>query len=209
MQTTSHRVVLKSLSHRAIFGNGKADKAPMHAWSIDDTGMLDTTEMASSSDIDTLEQEIREFNSITFPEEVLQVNGYAPPKKAEGIICLVYKNVNVLSNCLCRNKKVDRMKEFHDELKVDMVAYCEHNLNMKHKKNVNGFNQLFKGAEAAIQSILAHNVHKNIERTQQGGTSLILFGHLTEQLDHNESGKNPTGLRRWMVMTIQGNRVQT
>jgi hypothetical protein len=94
----------------------------MHAWSIDDTGTLDTTGMASSSEIDALEQEIREFNSIIIPEEVLQVHGYAPPKKAEGIVCLVYENVNGLSNRLCGNQKVDRMKELHDELKVDMVV---------------------------------------------------------------------------------------
>jgi hypothetical protein len=84
MQTTSNRKVLKALSHRAIFGNGKAGKAPTHAWSIDDTGTLDTTGLASSSDIDALEQEIREFNSITVSEEVLQAYGYAPPKKAQG-----------------------------------------------------------------------------------------------------------------------------
>jgi hypothetical protein len=87
MQTTSHRMVLIALLHCAIFGNGKADKAPTHAWSVDDTVMLDTTKVASSSDINALEQEIREFNSITVPEEVLQVHGYAPPKKAEGIVC--------------------------------------------------------------------------------------------------------------------------
>ena len=67
---------------------------------------------------------------------------------------------------------------------------------MKHKKNCNGFNQLFKGGEAAVQSVVAHNVHENIGRTQQGGTSLLLFGHLTEQLDHDESGKDDTGLGR-------------
>jgi hypothetical protein len=44
---------------------------------------------------------------------------------------------------------------------VDIVAYCEHQLNMRHKADCNGFNQLFKGGEAAIQSIVAHNVHEN------------------------------------------------
>jgi hypothetical protein len=73
MQTTSHRMVLKALLHLAIFGNEKADKALTHAWSIDDTRMLDTTGLAYSSDIDALNQIIREFNSITIPEEVLQV----------------------------------------------------------------------------------------------------------------------------------------
>jgi hypothetical protein len=173
MQTTSHMMVLKALSHRKILGNGKAVKASTHAWSIDDTDMLDTTGLASSSDIDAFEQEIREFNSITVPEEVLQVHGYAPPKKVEGTILLVYENVNGFSSCICGNKKVDRMKELHNELEVDIATYCEHKLNMKHKKNVNRFNHLFKGGEAASHSIAVHNVHENIGRTQQGGTSLI------------------------------------
>ncbi len=209
MQTTSHMIVLKVLLHHEIFGNGKDIQAPTHAWSIDDTGMLDTNVLASSSDINVLEQEIWECNSITIPEEVLQVHGYAPPKNAEGTVPLVYENVNGLSSCLCGNKKVDRMKELHDELEVDMAAYCEHKLHMKYKKNVNGFNQLFKGWEAAIQSITAHNVHKNIGRTQQGGTNLILFGRLTKQSDHNESGKDPTRLGQWTVMMLQGDGVQT
>jgi hypothetical protein len=80
---------------------------------------------------------------------------------------------------------------------------------MRHKKNCNGFNTLFKGGEADIQSIVAHNVHKNVGRVQQGGTSLLLFGHLTKQLDQNKSGKDETGLGRWSVMTLQGNGVRT
>ena len=56
---------------------------------------------------------------------------------------------------------------------------------------------------------MAHNVHENIGRVQQGGTSLLLFGHLTEHLDHNESGKDDTGLGCWRVMTLQGDGVRT
>jgi hypothetical protein len=55
----------------------------MHTWSIDETGTLDTSGLASSSDLDILEQEIREFNLIIVPEEVLQVHGYAPPQRKQ------------------------------------------------------------------------------------------------------------------------------
>jgi hypothetical protein len=75
---------------------------------------------------------------------------------------------------------VERARQIHDELEVDMAAYCEHQLNMHPKKNVNGFNQLFKGGGAAVQLVVAHNVHENVGRIQQGGTSMLLFGHLTE-----------------------------
>jgi hypothetical protein len=95
------------------------------------------------------------------------------------------------------------MQEIHEKLIVDIAAYSENQLNMKNKKNCNGFNQLFKGGEVAVQSIVVHNVHKNFGKVQQGGTSLILFGPITEQLDFNESGKDDTGLGCWTVMTLQ------
>jgi hypothetical protein len=113
--------------------------------------------------------EISEVNKITIPEEILQVHGFAPPKKGEGTVRLIYENVNGFSNRLSGNKKVERARQIHNELEVDMAAYCEHRLNMCHKKNVNGFNQLFKGGEAAVQSVVAHNVHENVGRYNKGG----------------------------------------
>ncbi len=52
-------------------------------------------------------------------------------------------------------------------------------------------------------------MHENVGRIQQGGTGIILFGHLSQQMDSNESGKDPTGLGRWSVMTFQGEGVRT
>jgi hypothetical protein len=80
-------------------------------------------------------------------------------------------------------------------LEVDIAAYCKHWLNMRGKHNINGFNQLFQGGKAAVQSVVAHNIHKIIGRLQEeGGTSLLLFGMLIEQLVHDQSGKDETGL---------------
>jgi hypothetical protein len=139
-------------------------KDPQHSWTLDETGMLETLRLLLSSEIEIEQQEISELNRIQVPEEILHVHGYAPPKKAEGTICLIYKNVNGFCNQLSRNKKVNRAKEIHDDLEVDIAVYCEHKLNMKHKKNGNGFNRLFKGGEAVVQSIVAHNIHENIGR---------------------------------------------
>jgi hypothetical protein len=125
------------------------------------------------------------MDCIQIPKEILQVHGYAPPKKAAVTICLIYKNVNGFCNRLIRNEKGERAREIHENLEVNIAAYCEHKLNMKHKKSCDKFNQLFKKGEAVVKSILAHNVHKNFGRIQQRGTSLLLFYHLTEQLDHN------------------------
>ncbi len=104
---------------------------------------------------------------------------------------------------------MDKAKEIHDELEVDIVAYNKHRLNMHDRRNVNGFNQLFKGGKVALQSVVAHNVHGNIGRVQEGGTSLLLFGSLTEQLKHDQPGKDDWGLGRWLVMTLQRDGVRT
>jgi hypothetical protein len=124
------------------------------------------------------------------------VHGHAPPSKAEGMLHLIYKNINGICNRLSKNKKLEKARSIHNELEVDIFAYWENQFNMRHKANCNGFNQLFKGGEAAIQSIVAHNVHENFGKTQQGGTSLIMFGPITEQLDFERSRKDNTGLGR-------------
>jgi hypothetical protein len=80
---------------------------------------------------------------------------------------------------------------------------------MRDRRNVNGFNQLYKGGKVALQSVVVHNVHENIGRVQEGGTSLLLFGPLTEQLENDQPGEDESGLGRWSVMTLQGDGVQT
>ena len=176
---------------------------------IDETGTLGLSNSDLCNENEILQQEMMEVNSIPVPDEVLHVHGFTPPTKAEGTVRLIYENLNGLNTRMAGNKKLERMRELHDELETDFAAYCEHKINYQHKKNFNGFSQLFKGGEAAIHSIVAHNVHENVGKIQQGGTSLILFGRLTQQIDRNESGKDPSGLGRWTVMTLQGDGVRT
>ena len=65
-------------------------------------------------------------------------------------------------------------------MEADVVAYSEHRLNCKHKDNRNGFSQMFRNGEAEIRSIAAHNVHENVGRVQEGGTSMLLYGPLVD-----------------------------
>ncbi len=129
--------------------------------------------------------------------------------KAEGVIHLIYKNVNGINNRLSNNDKVEKVKEIIDNLEVDIVAYNEHRLNMQDWYNVNGFSQLFKGGEAAIHSVVAHNVHENFGKVQEGGTSLMAIGPLTEYIEHDQPSKDKTGLGRWSVMTFKGDGGRT
>ena len=55
------------------------------------------------------------------------------------------------------------------------MAYNEHRINMKHNLNKVGFNRLFWGGEAEVRSVVGHNIHKNVNRIQEGGTSIIMF----------------------------------
>ena len=94
-----------------------------------------------------------------------------------------------------------------DKLEADVVCYNEHRVNMKHKENCNSLNQLFRGGGADIISVVAHNVHENVGRVQEGGMSMLLFGSLIQQFDVDHSGKDDTGLGRWCYMTFCGSEV--
>jgi hypothetical protein len=59
--------------------------------------------------------------------------------------------MNGISNKLSDNEKLKKAKEIHDKLEVDIAAYNEHRLNLHHRLNINGFNQIFIGGEMAIQ----------------------------------------------------------
>jgi hypothetical protein len=73
----------------------------------------------------------------------------------------MYENINGLCNRMIKNEKLDRARAIHNNLEVDIVAYCKHQLNLRHRLNRNGFNLLFKGGEAAIHSIVTHNIQEN------------------------------------------------
>ena len=74
-----------------------------------------------------------------------------------------------------------------------MVAYNEHKINFSHKLNCNGMSQMFNGGECEMRSVAGHNVHeKEGGRTQEGGTSMLLFGPLIQQHNFKASGKDET-----------------
>ncbi len=117
-----------------------------------------------------------------------------------------YENANGIYNRLGGNEKLERAKDLINELGADVVAYNEHSQNLWHKDNRNGRNQLFRGGEADVRSVVAHNVHEadRIGRVQEGGTGLLMFGPLTEYLDMRGSEKDVSGLGRWTTMLLKG-----
>ncbi len=218
MGITSHESTLTALENWAnrftCHGKLRGVDDNLVTWVLDKTGMIESSLLCNN--YENKEQlalaEQQEGNRVTglgVPEEVLLIHGAAPATKPEGVIWLIYENANGISNKLCNNEKVEKAKELHDHLEVDIVAYNEHRLNMQDQRNVNGFNQLFKGGKADIQSVVAHNVHKNLGCVQEGGTSLMAFGNIIEHIANDQPGKDEMGLGRWSVMTLKGENCLT
>jgi hypothetical protein len=127
------------------------------AWAVDETGTEDASFLLNSESemkeqlVLTEHQERNRVMELGISDKVLQVHGVAPLSKGEGVVRLIYENVNGLSNKLSNNKKVDKAKEIHSKLEVDIVTYNINRQNMRDRRNVKGFNQLFKGGEVALQ----------------------------------------------------------
>jgi hypothetical protein len=159
----SHQTILCALEHRASCYKCKEKVSSVDdnlvSWALDETGtinstlLLNRTEMNERVALVELQEKVR-VEELGILDEVLKVHGVAPATKGEGIIRLIYENANGFSNRLSGNEKIEKAKEIHDKLNVDIAAYCKHRLNMRNKHNVNGFNQLFKGGEAVIWSLL-------------------------------------------------------
>ena len=114
------------------------------------------------------------------------------------------ENPNGLNTSMKDNEKLDKAKELIDELEADVVAYSEHRINCRHKRNKNGMAQMFKGGEAELRAVVGHNVHENISKVQEGGVSLMMVGPLLQQYNFEHSGKDDTGLGRWVSMVLEG-----
>ncbi len=182
MNIARHDCVLQALEYQANRFKGKRKLHGVNdrtfAWALDKTGTIDTSQILSVEETRKkyllIEQkEIDRVRELGLLDEVLLVHGVALATKGVGTIHLIYENMNGISNRVSGNAILGKAKEIHYQLEVDIVAYNEHRLNLSHHLNVNGFNQMFKGGEAAIQSIAAHNIHENICRIQEGGTSLF------------------------------------
>jgi hypothetical protein len=177
LNTTMHLTILKALEQRAtryrVKGKLSEVRARSHSWGLDKTGTIDITCLRFQEEIQQQEQiDIRGVS-----DEVLQVHGVPPGRKEKGITRLIYKNKNGISNRLCGNDKLDKAKDLIDELSTDVVAYSKHHQNLQPKDNRNRWNQLFRGGEADINSVVAHNVHEAdcIGQIQVGGTGRLLF----------------------------------
>jgi hypothetical protein len=173
MSRIKHKKVLVVLEKRALwYKYGRNCKEPWREEedgdSIDETV---TVAMARLTDDESEEaevarmsmQEIRQDEIIAalgVQEEVLMVHGVAPGTKAEGVVRLIYENLDGLANKISGNDKLEKEKGIIDDLEADLACFNEHKQNLMHKDNKNGFSQLFQGGEAEVRSVSVHNSHE-------------------------------------------------
>jgi hypothetical protein len=98
----------------------------------------------------TAEQEVsKEVRGVL--EYLLDIHGLPPLWKGEGVTKVIYENLNGLQSMLSKNEKLDKAWQIINDLQVDVVCYDEHRQNLKHKRNINGFRQVFNGG-GGVQS---------------------------------------------------------
>ena len=61
---------------------------------------------------------------------ILEVLGVTPGLKSDGIVWLVYENVNGLPAQLSNNAKLDKITTILDDLNSDIFAFTEHRNNL-------------------------------------------------------------------------------
>ena len=86
---------------------------------------------------------------------------------------------------------------------ADVVMINEHRMDCSHKYNRNGLSQIFNGGECEIRPVAGHSVDKKkCGRVQQGGTVILIYGSLIDQYNFEASGKDDTGIERWVSMVL-------
>ena len=100
-------------------------------------------------------------------DKIFQTHGEDLVQKKEGVLRLIYENVNGLHSGLLGNKKIEKAQAIHDELKVDIVANNEHHNNFKHEWYNMNLLEIFNGGEAKMRAVVAHNVHKYVSEVRK------------------------------------------
>jgi hypothetical protein len=93
-------------------------------------------------------------------EGLLQIHGSAPNTKQLGMFWIMGENCNGFNNRIGGNKKIAKALDIKDDLDIDCLLYCEHQINFRHKDNKNDLKQMFP-RELTCTAESAHNVHED------------------------------------------------
>ncbi len=136
-------------------------------------------------------------------EGLLQVHGTALTTKQQGIFRIMEENCNGLNNRIGSNGKIAKALDIKEDLDVNCLMYCKHQINFRHKENKNDLKQMFQH-KLACMAVSAHNIHegKVAGRVQEGGTGTICFGESTGYI--KKTRPDSKGLGRWSWILFSG-----
>ena len=197
LPSTAHTTVLEILEKRA------------RRWSNRYTAANIPSHDSTQTSFALMQEEQQAIENIH--DSLLEVHGDPPPSKADGVCRLLYENLNGINNRMASNHKLNKAKQLIHDLEADMVAYNEHRLNLSNKRNINGFKKMFHRGETEIRTLAAHNTHEQeiAGAYQEGGTCLLAYGGIIDQFDRETSGRDESGLGRWVHMAFHGNNMTT
>jgi hypothetical protein len=208
---TQHQTVLTALEHRVLqYQNSQTykelDDEQLLNKAIDETGTIPCASKGGEekSWVEVEEQLGKEIRGVS--EYLLEVHGLPPGRKGDRVTRLIYENLNGLQTTMSsKNGKLEKARWVIDDLQADIVCYNEHQQNLRHKSNWNGFWQMFNGGETELRAIASHNRNEDTGKFQEGGTVMMVYGDLIQQFDPEGSGRDDLGLGWWTHMKFSGN----
>eukprot|EP00956_Cyclotella_meneghiniana_P027275 scaffold60862_cov41-Cyclotella_meneghiniana.AAC.5 len=215
LNVKSHQSTLSALEKRALRYQTKAKTATELDEDLVAGASAQSDEFHNQENIynssDWSEQEQSEIQQLLKEKaHLLEAIGIAPGRKADGIVRMVYENVNGLHATIGGNEKLEKLKVILDDLEADIFAFNEHKNNLKHKRNRRyGLNQLFFGGETMVRGIWGSNRHE-IEtkyldkKSMEEGTWMVAFGEMASLMSVEGSGTDESGLARWTSMEFRG-----
>jgi len=173
--------------------------------SIDETGTVPRSNAGNDEESRVIVEDQLRKESREVSDYLLEIHEVPPGRKGEGIMQLIYENLNGLQSTLSKkNEKLEKARRVIDDLQADVVCYNKHRQNLRHKANRNGFCQMFNGGETDLRAIASHNVHESVGKYREGGTAVLSYGNLLQQVDPEGSGCDDLGLGCWTYMRFVG-----
>lgn len=129
--------------------------------------------------------------------------GWMDDKKPDGVIRLLWENVNSLKVVTDPNlNRVRCIDEMRKRLQADVLAMCETNCTWGLAPVDRQFHFLFGQGEDRLSRAAYNRNDKYPPKSQYGGTALMAFGRLTGFSGGN--GEDETNLGRWTWMRFKG-----
>jgi hypothetical protein len=72
---------------------------------------------------------------------------------------LMCENANKFNNRISGNSKLAKALDIKEDLDIDCLMFCKHQLNFQHKDNQNDLKQIFQW-ELVCTAVAAHNAHE-------------------------------------------------